>query len=574
MPRRIDSPCGRPIQGPARATLSQDASARYLVSSRADHPFFRGLVQEPDHVRSPLASRPCAEVHLPLAPCSAANNWNPAPCWRQSARWAICTAWHFPPVGNFGANAKTPAATPPTVAKAAGANVNSAGNVTGTTAALSVLGSDAQGAVDPGLRLDDHQRARAAARPDSASTAPTRRRTIRSPSPRRAFTALLVTIVDGSGLSVTSSVKVTVAQTLTSISLYTGATKALVNPSTPLKVTGTSQTLAAVALDQFGNALAAQPSFTWAATSYPSGADAVVQPAAAARRPSPSPRPARTASPFRPGRQRAGLGLGHDPRRAQPTYYRRQPGRRHRGSPRHVGPIQPSASSMTSSTTRCRDHHAHLGRHRRAGRGRGPAIHDSAARRPPSSSRRPAPTCSPSRRPTSRREFRFEIDHRDRGPGALRHCTRASRSPSPAPASNCRRRRSSTSSASRSPRLAGLAWTATTLPSAASAPTFATSNATTTATFGMAGIYVLTAQPNGSTGLVHRDRDRQADAHQHSSSRPAPPASRPARRSNSRPGARPVPAGHGHAADVHLDRQRRHDQFGRPLHGPRHGRQL
>ena len=49
------------------------------------------------------------------------------------------------PGGNVGLYAKTPTATPPTVAKAASASVNSAGYVTGTTAALSVLGSDAQG---------------------------------------------------------------------------------------------------------------------------------------------------------------------------------------------------------------------------------------------------------------------------------------------------------------------------------------------------------------------------------------------------------------------------------------------
>src|SRR5208283_3277534 len=82
---------------------------------------------------------------------------------------------------------------------------------------------------------------------------------------------ILVTIVDKSGLSVSSRVKDTVAQTLTSISLYNGTTKAVLNPSSSLTVTGTSQTLMATALDQFGNVLTNQPSFTWASTAYPSG---------------------------------------------------------------------------------------------------------------------------------------------------------------------------------------------------------------------------------------------------------------------------------------------------------------
>ena len=64
----------------------------------------------------------------------------------------------------------------------------------------------------------------------------------------------LVTITDADGNSTTSSVNVTVSQTLTSIS---------VSPTSATLFGGTSQPFAATALDQFGNALVSQPTFTW-----------------------------------------------------------------------------------------------------------------------------------------------------------------------------------------------------------------------------------------------------------------------------------------------------------------------
>ena len=63
-----------------------------------------------------------------------------------------------------------------------------------------------------------------------------------------------VTITNAGGLSVTSSISVTVNQTLTSI--------ALSPPSATLNENATQQ-FAATAFDQFGAALATQPSFTW-----------------------------------------------------------------------------------------------------------------------------------------------------------------------------------------------------------------------------------------------------------------------------------------------------------------------
>ena len=63
-----------------------------------------------------------------------------------------------------------------------------------------------------------------------------------------------VTITDSGGLTVTSTVNVTVNQTFTSI---------VVSPSSVSLPDRGKQQFAAQALDQFGQALASQPTFTW-----------------------------------------------------------------------------------------------------------------------------------------------------------------------------------------------------------------------------------------------------------------------------------------------------------------------
>src|SRR5262249_8479889 len=65
---------------------------------------------------------------------------------------------------------------------------------------------------------------------------------------------LTATIKDSGGLSVTSSVSVTVSQTLTSIS---------VSPSSASVTTGTTKQFSATALDQFGQTMTTQPTFAW-----------------------------------------------------------------------------------------------------------------------------------------------------------------------------------------------------------------------------------------------------------------------------------------------------------------------
>jgi fibronectin-binding autotransporter adhesin len=69
--------------------------------------------------------------------------------------------------------------------------------------------------------------------------------------------AFVVTITDAGGLSVTSSVSVTVSQTLTSITVM---------PATATVAPGQRQQFTATAFDQFGAALSSQPSLTWAAS--------------------------------------------------------------------------------------------------------------------------------------------------------------------------------------------------------------------------------------------------------------------------------------------------------------------
>src|SRR5207249_9969903 len=69
--------------------------------------------------------------------------------------------------------------------------------------------------------------------------------------------SLQVTIKDQGNLSVTSSVSVTVNQTLTSIT---------VSPASATVSAGATQQFTATAFDQFATALASQPAFTWSAS--------------------------------------------------------------------------------------------------------------------------------------------------------------------------------------------------------------------------------------------------------------------------------------------------------------------
>ena len=166
---------------------------------------------------------------------------------------------------------KAPVNAPPTMAQPISVNGNA--SVTGKSAALSVLGSDDGGESKLTYTW-------------SVTTAPTGGNatflvngTNAAKNDAVTFTkagtySLTVKIVDAGGLSVSSVKSVTVLPTLASIRLTTPS-GLLVSPTSPLTVSAASQTLVAQGLDQFGNALATTPSFTWSMTATPSGAPRV-----------------------------------------------------------------------------------------------------------------------------------------------------------------------------------------------------------------------------------------------------------------------------------------------------------
>jgi hypothetical protein len=147
-----------------------------------------------------------------------------------------------------------PANQPPTVAQPASA---SPAVVTGKTTTLSVLGADDGGEANLTYTWTVTSKPAGAADPTfSVNGSNAAKNTVATFSRAGSYT-FLVTITDAGGLSATSTVSVTVQQTLTTIQ---------VTPRTAtVKVGGTVQ-FTALALDQFGNALGVQPAFTWTLT--------------------------------------------------------------------------------------------------------------------------------------------------------------------------------------------------------------------------------------------------------------------------------------------------------------------
>jgi regulation of enolase protein 1 (concanavalin A-like superfamily) len=139
----------------------------------------------------------------------------------------------------------------PTIATVAAASPST---VTGLTTNLTVTGADDHG--EPNLTYTWTVTAKpsGAADPTFSANGTNAAKASTATFSRAGAYTFLATATDSSGLSVTSSVNVTVNQTLTSIS---------VTPVTPTIVGGTTQQFAASGLDQFGNALTIQPSFTW-----------------------------------------------------------------------------------------------------------------------------------------------------------------------------------------------------------------------------------------------------------------------------------------------------------------------
>jgi hypothetical protein len=143
---------------------------------------------------------------------------------------------------------------PPTVATAAYAG---AATVTGTSTTLGVLGADPAGQSSLTYTWSATTLPTGAAAPTFSVNGSNAAQNTGVTFAAAGTYVLTATISDPSGLSVTSSVKVVVSQTLSRITL------------TPAAVTlalGASQQLAAAGFDQFGNPLATLPSLTWSTT--------------------------------------------------------------------------------------------------------------------------------------------------------------------------------------------------------------------------------------------------------------------------------------------------------------------
>ena len=145
------------------------------------------------------------------------------------------------------ANLTVTAGNAPTVATAAAATPNL---VAGSTTALAALGAD-----DGGEASLTYTWSASGPAPITFSTNATNPAKASTATFTRAGTYVLtVTITDGGGQTTTSTVSVTVQQTLTT---------ATVTPATTAVSTSGAFTFVASAADQFGNALATQPAFTW-----------------------------------------------------------------------------------------------------------------------------------------------------------------------------------------------------------------------------------------------------------------------------------------------------------------------
>ena len=142
-----------------------------------------------------------------------------------------------------------PTGQPPTVATPASAQPNP---VTGTTTNLSVLGDDDGGEANLTYTWTLAGTPPAAVTFSANGTNAAKNTT--ATFTRAGTYNFVVTIRDAAAQTVTSSVDVTVDQTLTSVA---------VSPASATVANGGTQQFTATARDQFANALAVQPAFTW-----------------------------------------------------------------------------------------------------------------------------------------------------------------------------------------------------------------------------------------------------------------------------------------------------------------------
>ena len=143
---------------------------------------------------------------------------------------------------------------PPTVVQPASATPNP---VTATTTSLSVLGADDGGEGNLTYTWQATTEPSGANPTFSVNGTNAAKNSTVTFNRAGAYT-FLVTITDGGGLTTTSSVNVTVNQSLTSI---------VVTPATVTLAFGAKQQFSAQALDQFSQPLTTQPSFAWSKVS-------------------------------------------------------------------------------------------------------------------------------------------------------------------------------------------------------------------------------------------------------------------------------------------------------------------
>jgi autotransporter-associated beta strand protein len=129
--------------------------------------------------------------------------------------------------------------------------------VAGTSTALSVLGADAGGESGLTYSWTVLSKPAGALNPTFSLNGTNSAKNTTATFFQAGSYSFNVTITDAGGLSTTSSVNVTVNESLTSI---------VVAPANNTIETATPQPFTATALDQFGQAMAAQPAFTWSVT--------------------------------------------------------------------------------------------------------------------------------------------------------------------------------------------------------------------------------------------------------------------------------------------------------------------
>ena len=221
------------------STVSLAASATQQFSATANDQFGVALTTQPGFTwTSTVTGGTISSSGLFTAPASTASG--------------TVTATSGAVTGNASV---TVANTAPTVVTAASATPSP---ITGTTTALTALGADA----DTGEGTLNYTWA--ATTLPSGTTTPTfsangsnAAKSTTATFSKAGTYGLTVTIADPGGLTVTSSVSVTVAQTLTAIA---------VGPSTVSLAASATQQFSATANDQFGVALTTQPGFTWTST--------------------------------------------------------------------------------------------------------------------------------------------------------------------------------------------------------------------------------------------------------------------------------------------------------------------